>query len=92
MPPDRLRSELAEAELAAQAAKADLIRLGDDLADVPPPGSPSGLRALQRLRGEYERLLDAHANVTSRQDVVRIRQDITRLRRGLDRLPRPVSR
>ncbi|MDT0442990.1 hypothetical protein [Streptomyces johnsoniae] len=92
MPPARVRSELATAELAARAAAADLIRLGDDLADVPPPASPGDLRALKRLRGEYERLLDAHANVTSRQDVVRLRQDLTRVRRGLDRLPRPVSR
>ncbi|RBM11780.1 hypothetical protein [Streptomyces sp. PT12] len=81
--PDEARAELARAKLAAQAARADLIRLGDELADAREPSAPRALRILQRLRAEYERLLHAQANVLSATQVPGIRKDTARVRKAL---------
>ncbi|UCM90092.1 hypothetical protein [Streptomyces marincola] len=91
LPAERAAVLLAEAERAARATDEQLIRLGDDLARVPRPAGAAGVRRLQRLRSDYEWVLDVRAHLASREEVGGIRKDIARLRRALGRLPPPTG-
>ncbi|MFI7272436.1 hypothetical protein [Streptomyces sp. NPDC049879] len=99
LPATQARREQERADVAAVAVWRDLVALGDDLARVATPQNPTRLRALQRLRSEYERMLTAHDEAMTWHEVAVVRADAERLRRALTvwlrtadaRRPTPVA-
>ncbi|MFD7509245.1 hypothetical protein ACFV5N_07850 [Streptomyces sp. NPDC059853] len=85
MTPQQLAEERARAEVPALAARQDLEKLDEALAGLAMPRtSPRRARALQRIRSEHERLLQAHADAVTREDVRAIRERAGRLTRALE--------
>jgi hypothetical protein len=80
MTPEQLARERERAEIPALAARADLERLDEVLAGLPMPRtSPRQVRVLQRIRADHERLLQAHADAVTWDDVAAIRERARRL-------------
>ncbi|MGW7292204.1 hypothetical protein ACWGIB_07420 [Streptomyces xiamenensis] len=85
MTPEQLAKERERARIPALAARTDLERLDDVLAGLPMPRtSPSQVRALQRIRSDHERLLQAHADAVTWDDIAAIRQRAKQLNTVLD--------
>ncbi|WP_052851515.1 hypothetical protein [Streptomyces avicenniae] len=84
LPVGQAREEQERADVAALAVWRDLVALGDDLGHIASPHDPVRLRALQRLRSEYERLLAMHDQAMTWHEVAMVRADARRLRRSLD--------
>ncbi|GAA2360911.1 hypothetical protein [Streptomyces carpaticus] len=93
MTPQQLAKERERAELPALAARQDLEKLDEVLAGLPMPRtSPRRVRALQRMRSEHERLLQAHADAVTWEDVRSIRERAGRLTRALELWRRTEAR
>ncbi|MFB4194935.1 hypothetical protein [Streptomyces carpaticus] len=93
MTPQQLAKERERAELPALAARQDLEKLDEALAGLPMPRtSPRQVRALQRIRSEHERLLQAHTDAVTWEDVRSIRERAGRLTRALELWRRTEAR
>ncbi|MCU4746939.1 hypothetical protein [Streptomyces sp. G-5] len=85
MTPEQLARERERAEIPARAARADLERLDEVLAGLPMPRtSPRQVRVLQRIRADHERLLQAHADAVTWDDVAAIRERARRLNAAVE--------
>ncbi|MGW0979546.1 hypothetical protein ACWD33_01720 [Streptomyces xiamenensis] len=85
MTPEQLARERERAEIPARAARNDLERLDEVLAGLPMPRtSPRQVRVLQRIRADHERLLQAHADAVTWDDVAAIRERARRLNAAVE--------